>query len=95
MAQWHPPEWFDSLSPDARREGNLGSDFGRLDVLAIADGLLTAEASYRILDKVWIQRFTARRLTDQELIEELRRAGLELQPWLDPERRWLNALPLT
>ena len=95
LAQWHPPEWFDALAPGTRREGNLGPLSGRLDVLTITDGLLTAEVSYRTPDEVWIQRFRARRLTDHELVEELRSAGLDSHRWLDPQRQWLSALPLT
>jgi hypothetical protein len=91
VGQWHPPEWFDALHVGARREGDLGSVSGRLDVLNVADDLLTAEASYRILDDVWIQRFVARRLTEQQLIEELRRVGLQLHQWLDDGRHWFSA----
>jgi SAM-dependent methyltransferase len=95
LVQWHPPEWFDTLAPGVRRDRNLGPLSTSLHVLAIANGLLTAEASYWTGDSVWTQRFIARRLTDQDLVGELRTASLELRRWLDPERRWLAALPLT
>lgn len=93
VAQWHPPEWFDRLSAGARHDGAIGEVLTRLDVLSSAEDLVTAEVSYRILDDVWIQRFTARRLTDEDLAEELRSADLELHGWLDPGRCWLDARP--
>ena len=95
VVQWWPPEWFDTLASGDRRDRDLGRLSSSLHVQAIANGLLTAEVCYWTGDKVWMQRFIARRLTDQGLVEELRSAGLDLQHWLDPERRWLNALPLT
>ncbi|MGW4464199.1 class I SAM-dependent methyltransferase [Micromonospora sp. NPDC004704] len=95
VAQWHPPEWFDSLRVGTSREGVLGPVVGRLDVLDMADGLLTAETSYQIREDVWIQRFTARRLTDRELTDELRSAGLDQDQWLDDGRRWFTARRLS
>ncbi|MFK3983372.1 class I SAM-dependent methyltransferase [Micromonospora sp. NPDC050397] len=91
IAQWHPPRWFDALQVGAFREGDLGPVFGRLDVLDIAGDLLSGETSYRSGDDVWVQRFTARRLTEQRLTEELRRAGLGAPRWLDDAHHWFSA----
>jgi len=37
---------------------------------------------------------SARILSDEEMAASLAQAGLRLDRWLDPQRRWLTALPV-
>lgn len=91
LAQWHPPQWFDTLLPGPGRPATLGPVTSRLDVLSYAAGLLTAEVRYRAGAAEWTQRFTARRLDEADLATDLARAGLALERYLDPGRHWLAA----
>jgi SAM-dependent methyltransferase len=91
IAQWHPPEWFDTVTPGPGRTVDLGPLTSRLDVLSYAGGLLTAVASYRAGEATWTHHFTAARLDDTALAAELARAGLGLDRFLDPGRHWLSA----
>jgi hypothetical protein len=52
---------------------------------------MTAETTYELDGRTWVQRFTAFRLTEAELGIELGRAGLEIRRWLDDSHDWLVA----
>lgn len=94
VVQWHPPTWFDALHAGAVREGMLGPVAGRLEVISLVDGLLTADTTYRVRDETWRQRFTAARLTEDDVGAELHQAGLRLDRWLDADRHWFTATRL-
>jgi SAM-dependent methyltransferase len=90
----HAPEWFDGLSPGDRRHGEVGPVGVELHVLAVDGPLLTADVTYTVDGGRWTQRFTTRRLTDEELTGELHAAGLGPPVWLHAERHWFSTRPL-
>ena len=78
FVEWHPPHWFDRLSPDRAYSGTLGAVFSTLTVLSMQDGRLEAEVSYDVGDDHWVQGFAAQQLTADELARDLRATGLQL-----------------
>jgi hypothetical protein len=44
-------------------------------------------------DAAWTQSYTCELIDDAQLAEELASAGLQLDRWLDPPRRWALAVP--
>jgi SAM-dependent methyltransferase len=94
IAEWHPPAWFDTVSGDA---GGRGGKLGPVDVqlvdVHLDDDLLSATVRYRTETEVWTQPFTARRLTDEDLRDELSSAGLGFDRWLTDDHTWFAAAP--
>jgi SAM-dependent methyltransferase len=76
--EWHPPEWFDRLSPGGSYSGTVGAIESTLSVIAIEAGLLHAKVTYAVNGDDWTQSFTAQRLTSVEMEDALSRAGLTL-----------------
>lgn len=95
IAQWHAPAWFDTVSGDANgRGGKLGPvDVQLLDVHLDGE-LLSATVHYWTETEVWTQPFTARRLTDDDLRDELSSAGLRFDRWLTDDHTWFAAAPI-
>lgn len=94
IAEWHPPAWFDTVSGDA---GGRGGKLGPVDVqlvdVHLDDDLLSATVRYWTQTEVWTQPFTARRLSDEDLRDELSSAGLGFDRWLTDDHRWFAAAP--
>lgn len=71
---------------------------GEVDIemrdLEIVDSVISATAHYHLQNKEWIHRFKSRILDDAETEDELRRAELELDRWLDADKTWLAARPV-
>ena len=91
LVECHPAEWFDTV-----RDG-AGGAAGELRV-AIGDisrdgDLLTATVRYSSGSDAWTQTFTARRLSDAQLRENLAAAGLAFDRWLTDDRSWFAATP--
>ena len=93
VIQWHPPEWFDTQRVGEGDEGMLGDVAVRLAVLGLDDGGVSAVITYRVGERRWTQRFTAARITEDELRAELAAAGLVFDGWIDESRRWFCARP--
>jgi hypothetical protein len=55
--------------------------------------LVSAVALYERGARRWEHAYTAELVPDDELVEELRDAGLELDRWLDDRHVWLAAIP--
>jgi SAM-dependent methyltransferase len=89
VAEWHPPEWFEvAASTPAGRVGDV--DVELTDVRLIGD-LLTARVVYTIDGEQWGQDFTAERLSEDRLAEELATAGLSFDSWAGDKRTWFSA----
>lgn len=89
VAQWHPPEWFDTVADgDGGRVGEI--DVELTDVRRRGD-LLDATVRYTAGDEVWTHSFTARRLDEAALHRELRGAGLSFKRWCGDGRSWFTA----
>lgn len=88
VVQWYPPSWFTDVG---ERVGRLGPVHGGLKRGRVDDDHCAVEATYRIGDRAWTQRFDAYVLTEDQLAAELRQAGLHVDRWLDDARSWFVA----
>lgn len=89
IVEWHPPAWFDGVTDGAG--GRLGDiEVGLADLTRCGD-LLSATVRYRSGAALWIQPFTVRRLTDDDLVSELTRAGLRFDGWRSDDHTWFAA----
>lgn len=91
IVEWHPPEWFECVGTGSG--GRVGEvDVELVDVIASGEWL-SATVRYRTDTAVWTQPFTARRLTEERLSDELSAAGLRFDDWLTDDRIWFAARP--
>lgn len=88
IVEWHPPSWFDTARETSGRLGDV--ELALTEVHREGD-LLSAVVRYRTGADEWAQPFTARRLTEAQLAEELGRAGLWFERWLTDNRTWFAA----
>jgi SAM-dependent methyltransferase len=93
LIQWHPPEWFATLTAGTSLHGAIGPMLTRLDVISVTGDILVATVTYRDGDLRWTHRFTARQLTDAQLHTDLERCDLTFQTWLTGDHSWLIARP--
>ena len=91
LAEWHPPEWFDSVRSGGG--GMAGPVHAALDGVRRDGDLLQATAVYVAGDQRWEQPFVARRLSMADLDGELARVGLRFDAWCSPDHSWLTAVP--
>jgi SAM-dependent methyltransferase len=101
LAQWHPPEWFDSLAIGAVYAGGARYMPGRqyddspiattLTINDVSNGLLTALATYEQGDQRWTHRWQAEQLSVQNLDTDLQSSGLYFDGFLTGDRTWLRA----
>ncbi len=78
--QWHRPDWFDGLTAGQVIRSEVADVAIDLVVHTNEAGLLHATVTYSADGERWTQRFTARRLTLDELSVDLRTAGLRALP---------------
>jgi hypothetical protein len=102
-AQWHPPEWFDSLAAGDKYPGGARYVPGRrsdtadsrlvttLEVEDFSDGVLRAVVTYEMRDRRWTHGWRARRLTVKDLDSQLHASGLRLDQFLTENRTWFRA----
>jgi len=77
--EWHPPTWFDRLSPGLVTTSQIGPVTVELEVHAIEKAdWVDATVTYRHTGDEWLQHFCAARLSQGDLIEELAAVGLQL-----------------
>lgn len=91
--EWHPPEWFDALTPGTTYSGTIGAVSSTLHVTSLRDDQLAATVTYAMGDGQWSQSFLAQRLTAAQVEDELREVGLALlddDPFRD---NWILATP--
>jgi SAM-dependent methyltransferase len=89
LVERHPPAWFEGVRPGTTAAGALTMtlrDVGRPE-----PGLVEATIDYRLDERTWTQRFTARRLDDDQLAEALAASGLRLAGFLDDACAWARA----
>jgi len=103
LAQWHPPEWFDSLTvggsypggaryvPGHLPDSDAGGVVTNLTVNDIDNGLLTAVVTYELHGQRWTHGWQAQRLSLATLERELQSCGLRLEEFLTDDRTWLCA----
>lgn len=103
LMQWHPPEWFDSLtpggtyaggarySPGQSRENGQGRVVTTLKVEDISDDLLRAVVTFDVDGQRWTHGWGTQRLTVDDLERELHASGLQLHRFLTDDRTWLMA----
>lgn len=89
IVQWHPPEWFDSVTEGAT--GTLGEVSVRLSDISRRVDLLSATVHYAAREQRWSQSFVARRMSDMRLREVLSDAGLRFDRWCTADRTWFAA----
>ena len=89
LAEWHPPEWFDTTTDGTG--GTAGQVRIELVDVHRAGDLLTATVRYWAGDELWTQTFTTRRFDDEALHRELREAGLSFERWIRDDRTWFAA----
>jgi SAM-dependent methyltransferase len=92
LIQWQPAEAHDAWELG----GGRVRDRVKVTMVALerpAPSLVTATMRYESGGRVWTQSFTSRRLTDEELGDELARAGFTLDRFLTDNRAWLLARP--
>lgn len=83
--------WIEAAQTSVSDDGGVVSE---LRVVARpGPGLLTAVVEYRVGDRCWTQTFTTRGLDDDELDEQLARAGLRLDRRLTEDGKWVAAVP--
>jgi SAM-dependent methyltransferase len=88
VVQWHPPRWFDTLTPfTTERDGVRYA----IDSIDREDPLLSTTIRYQVGEQRWTHTFTACRLSEDELAATLRDAGFGEPRWLTPDRSWLAA----
>ena len=96
LIQREEPEWFDTAAPFEHHQGELpqGEVVYRMrDVSRPAPGLLSATMEYRIGERTWTQTFTAQRVDDAQLAEDLGAVGLAVDAYLTDDRTWIRARP--
>lgn len=76
--EWHPPGWFDALTPGTTHGGTIGAVSSTLHVTSIRDDQLAATVTYAMGEDEWSQSFLAQRLTASQVEDELREVGLAL-----------------
>ena len=91
LLQRHQPAWFEEAAEGERTSG--GVTFRLRDLRRPAPGLLAATVEYQVGDRVWTQRFQARRLDDAELADVLVEAGLVVDAYLTGDGSWVRAVP--
>jgi SAM-dependent methyltransferase len=88
----HEPGWHDTVEP-----GEVVDDLGRIirwrDVSRPAEGLLAMTVEYEEENGIWTHSFMTRRIDDDRLKSELGAAGLVVDEFLTPDRRWVRAVP--
>ncbi|HVQ95957.1 MAG TPA: class I SAM-dependent methyltransferase [Mycobacteriales bacterium] len=97
LAERRTAEWFDATAAPLAN----GSGGGLADGITITMGnlrragdLLSGTLTYGFGDRQWQHDFTVARLSDDDLDELLRAAGLRRAGWLSPKRSWFSARPL-
>jgi len=105
LAQWHPPEWFDSLTMGVvyadgasympNRGSNVDSPLATLTIKDLSNGLRAALVTYEPGDQRWTHRWQAERLSLQTLDTCLLSSGLRLDGFLTGDRTWLRARALS
>jgi SAM-dependent methyltransferase len=91
LVEWHPPAWFESVRDGSGgRLGDVGVEIGDI---AREGPLLTATVRYSVGSDVWTQTFTARRLTEDRLRDDLSAAGLRFDRYLTDDSGWFCARP--
>jgi SAM-dependent methyltransferase len=98
LIEWHPPAWFDGLAPSAAARPGVervldGVGYRWREITRPAADLLSATIEYRVGPDRWTQSFTARRLTEADLVAQLAQVGLAFAGYLDAGRTWLRAIP--
>lgn len=103
LVQWHPPEWFDSLSAGETYPGGAryvaghrpGPEDGHLvttlQVEDFSNGILRAVVTYELTDRRWTHGWQARCLTEEDLDSELQARGLRFDRFLTEDRTWFRA----
>jgi SAM-dependent methyltransferase len=86
IAQWHAPEWFDTVRSGAG--GELGPVSVVLEEVARDGDLLSATVRYRLEQDEWTQSFVARRRDADALCAALADAGFGFGRWLTGDRSW-------
>jgi hypothetical protein len=89
IAQWEPPEWFDTAADGAG--GTVGDVRIELTDVHRTGDLLSATVRYSVGEEVWTHTFISRRFDDEALRRELREAGLSFERWLRDDRTWFAA----
>jgi SAM-dependent methyltransferase len=90
VAQWHPPEWFDTVRSGSG--GAAGPIRAGVHGVRREGDLVHATVDYSAGDRRWQQEFTARRLTKDDLDGALARAGLTFRDWCTPDHVWFTAV---
>jgi SAM-dependent methyltransferase len=88
----HAPGWHDTVQTYERLD-DAGRTIRMREVQRPAPGLLAATVDYDAGDRSWSHSFLTRQLDDDRLQAELALAGLRLDSFLTPDRRWLRARP--
>lgn len=87
------------LDPETHWASGAESVFGpvrvRLAAAHVRDQTLDARIEYRIDDQMFPQAVVAKILDDRSLIDALGCAGLRLDRFIDPQRTWVVARPMT
>jgi SAM-dependent methyltransferase len=91
LVQRHPPGWFEEAVEGEHTAG--GITFRLRDLRRPGPGLLAATAEYQTGERLWIHRFTTRRLDDGELAAALAEAGLAVDAYLTGDGSWVRAVP--
>jgi SAM-dependent methyltransferase len=94
-------EWFDQTAAsfaDSGGDASGGTLAGGVTVTMRGwrrtGDLLSGTINYTIGDRQWQHHVRAARLSDDDIHELLRAAGLELAGWHSPKRSWFSARPL-
>ena len=78
FVEWHPPDWFDGLTPGQTYAGRIGSLETALEVTSAAFDRVSATVRYQADDLTWSQSFTAQRLSHDAVQSEFASVGLVL-----------------
>lgn len=94
ILQRQPPEWYDTITGWEREIPGKGH-VRMIELARPAPGLLSATMEYVIGDRRWTHSFTTKRLDDDFFAAELRDAGLEMSGFVEGDRGWVRARPIT
>ncbi|MER6945111.1 class I SAM-dependent methyltransferase [Nonomuraea sp. NPDC000554] len=94
LIQWLPPERHDTWHVgQGRTEDGITVELAEL--AEVSPGVFNATMRYACEEMVWTQSFASRRLTDEDLADDLAATGLRLARFLTDDRTWVLAVPAT
>ncbi|MBO0802982.1 MAG: class I SAM-dependent methyltransferase [Nocardiopsaceae bacterium] len=91
--QQHPPDWFETVEHAEPARDDPGGIRRIIRVARPEPSGMYVEVEYRVGDDVWTHAWTARRIGERELADDLAAASLRFGDWLTGDHAWFTARP--